>query len=69
MFEGAAYDTAYIKAQIVDHQKTAQLLIWEIGSGEDAELQRFAADTLPKVLHHLERAKAIHAEITGAAVR
>lgn len=64
--EGAAYDTAYIKAQIVEHQKTALLLTWEIGSGEDAELQRFAADALPKVLHHLERAKAIHAELTGA---
>jgi putative membrane protein len=65
----AAYDLAYIKAQIVDHQKTALLLEWEINSGEDAQLQRFAANTLPKVLHHLERAKAIHAELTGAAIR
>jgi putative membrane protein len=67
--EGAAYDVAYIKAQIVDHQKTAQLLAWEIGSGEDAQLQRFAADTLPKVLSHLQAAQAIHAELTGAAIR
>jgi putative membrane protein len=67
--EGAAYDVAYIKAQIVDHQKTAQLLTWEIGSGEDAQLQRFAADTLPKVLRHLEAAQTIHAELTGAAIR
>ena len=67
--DGRDYDIAYIKAQIVDHQKTAQLLAWEIGSGEDAQLQRFAAETMPKVLHHLERAKVIHAELTGAAVR
>jgi len=67
--EGTAYDLAYIKAQIVDHQKTAQLLAWEIGSGEDAQLQRFAADTLPKVLHHLKLAQAVHAELTGAAIR
>ncbi|NKF33517.1 DUF4142 domain-containing protein, partial [Pseudomonas sp. BGM005] len=32
-----AFDAAYIKAQIVDHQKTAQLLAWEISLGEDAE--------------------------------
>jgi putative membrane protein len=67
--EGAAYDVAYIKNQIVDHQKTALLLQWEINSGEDAQLQRFAADTLPKVLHHLQAAQTIHAELTGAAIR
>lgn len=67
--EDAAYDLAYIKAQIVDHQETALLLEWEINSGEDAQLQRFAADTLPKVLHHLKRTKAIHAELIGTAIR
>ena len=46
----------YMRAQIVDHQKTSQLLQWEIGSGEDAEMQRFAADTLPTVLEHLAQA-------------
>ena len=67
--DGRDYDIAYIKAQIVEHQKTAQLLAWEIGSGEDAALQRFAADTLPKVMHHLSLAIEIHAELTGAAIR
>ena len=66
---GRDYDIAYIKAQIVDHQKTAQLLEWEIGSGQDAALQRFAAEALPKVLRHLELAQSIHAELTGAAIR
>jgi putative membrane protein len=67
--KGSAFDVAYIKAQIVDHQKTVQLLEWEIDSGEDAELQRFAAETLPTVLHHLELAQKVHAELTGAAMR
>jgi putative membrane protein len=66
---GRDYDVAYIKSQIVDHQKTAQLLAWEIGSGEDAALQRFAAETLPKVLRHLQTAQTIHSELTGAAIR
>jgi putative membrane protein len=64
-----AYDVAYIKTQIIDHQKAAQLLAWEISMGEDAEMQRFAAATLPIVLDHLHRAQAIQEVLTGAAVR
>ncbi|MEF0942186.1 DUF4142 domain-containing protein [Rhizobium sp. BR 362] len=64
-----SYDVAYIKTQIVDHQKMAQLLAWEISMGEDAEMQRFAAATLPIVLHHLHRAQEIQAALTGAAMR
>ncbi|WP_416796785.1 DUF4142 domain-containing protein [Ciceribacter azotifigens] len=67
--DGEAFDVAYIKAQIVDHQKTAQLLAWEIDAGEDADMQRFAASTLPVVLDHLRKAQEIHAALTGAAVR
>ncbi|WP_104826345.1 DUF4142 domain-containing protein [Rhizobium sp. NXC24] len=64
-----AYDVAYIKMQIVDHQKAAQLLAWEISMGEDAEMQRFAAATLPVVLDHLHRAQELQAELTDAAMR
>jgi putative membrane protein len=32
--DGDAFDSAYIKSQIVDHQKTAQLLAWQISMGE-----------------------------------
>jgi hypothetical protein len=60
---------AYIKNHIADHQKTALRLEWEINSGEGVQLQRFAAETLPKVLSHLEAAQTIHAELTGAAIR
>jgi putative membrane protein len=65
--DGAKFDLAYIRGQVVEHQKTVQLLEWEIGSGEDAELQRFAAETLPTVLHHLEVARDLVAELTGQA--
>ncbi len=63
--EGTEFDLAYMKGQIVDHQKTVQLLIWEIGSGQDAEIQRFAAATLPTVLRHLEMARNLTAELKG----
>ncbi|MER8699576.1 DUF4142 domain-containing protein [Mesorhizobium sp. M1273] len=65
--DGAAFELAYLAAQIVDHQKAAQLLAWEIGSGEDAELQHFASDKLPTVLEHLDTARTLHADLAGKA--
>jgi putative membrane protein len=67
--DGDAFDTAYIKTQIVDQQKTAQLLAWEISMGEDADMQRLAAALLPNVLDHLRMAQELNALLTGAALR
>jgi putative membrane protein len=64
---GAVFDTAYILSQIEDHQKTVQLLQWEIGSGQNGPLQKFAAETLPVVLMHLKHAQLIASELTGQA--
>ncbi|WP_407156130.1 DUF4142 domain-containing protein [Bradyrhizobium sp. STM 3557] len=61
------FDHAYIRGQITDHQKTVQLLIYQIGSGENEDLKTFASDTLPIVLDHLRMAQSIAAEISGAA--
>lgn len=62
------FDLAYMRAQVVDHQKAAQLLEWEIGFGQDAELQRFASETLPVVLQHLELARILTAELSNQAL-
>jgi putative membrane protein len=64
---GSAFDLAWLQAQIVDHQKTATLLEWEIDAGQDAELQRHAAAQLPMVLDHLMRLRELMAELTGSA--
>jgi putative membrane protein len=56
---GASFDAAYMQAQVEDHQKTVQLLEYEIGSGQEQELRNFAADTLPIVRQHLEMAQGI----------
>jgi putative membrane protein len=53
---------------VADHQKTAQLLEYEIGSGQDVELKSFASATLPVVLEHLRGAQEIQAELTGKAL-
>jgi hypothetical protein len=34
--DGGVFEHAYLRAQIIDHQTTVQLLEWEIGSGEVA---------------------------------
>lgn len=64
---GHGFDVAYMRRQVGDHQKTVQLLAWEINSGQDAEIKRFAADTLPVVMTHLDSAKRILAGLTGQA--
>lgn len=67
--EGQAFDVAYIRSQIIAHQKTAQLLAWEIGSGEDTQPQQYAAATLPIVMKHLRLAQNIASVLTGQASR
>ena len=64
--QGADFDTAYLQAQVHDHQVTAHLLEWEIGSGESAAMKKYAADTLPTVLEHLQMAKMDLANLTMA---
>jgi putative membrane protein len=60
---GSAFDRAWLQAQLVDHQKTATLLEWEIDGGQDAELQRYAASQLPTVLDHLQALRELMAEL------
>ncbi|MDQ0995217.1 putative membrane protein [Phyllobacterium ifriqiyense] len=67
--DGETFDVAYMRAQIIDHQKTTQLLTWEIGSGQDVQMQRYASMNLPKVMKHLRLAQNIAAELTGQASR
>jgi putative membrane protein len=54
---GGQFDQAYLTAQVADHQKTANLLLWHLSYGQNAELIRYSAETLPVVLEHLEHAK------------
>lgn len=63
--EGADFDLAYMRAQVVEHQKSTQLLIWEVDLGQDGALQRFAGSGLPLIIGHLEEARAITAQLTA----
>lgn len=66
--DAGTFDLAYMRTQVVDHQKTAQLLTWEILSGQHAALQHFTADMLPAVLDHLAAAREIVAALSLAEV-
>lgn len=57
--QGAAFDQAYLRAQLVEHQKAVQLLQWEMGSGQHAPLQQMASATLPTVLEHLAHVRQL----------
>jgi len=61
------FDLAYMRLQVVDHQKTMLVLEWEIGMGENADVQRFASETLPVVAQHLQIAQNIVTDLSGAA--
>lgn len=54
---GRDFDQDYLAVQIADHQRTANLLLWEIDSGQSAALTKYAAKTLPVVLEHLAVAR------------
>jgi putative membrane protein len=62
-----AFDVAYLRSQIVDHQRTVQLLQYQINNGQSDEVREFAKETLRPVIEHLEMARALHSELTGAA--
>ena len=64
---GRAFELTYVDGQIADHQKTAQLLEWEIDSGKNAQLKQFAVENLPVVLEHLQMAQNLKAQINGVA--
>jgi predicted outer membrane protein len=53
---GLEFDIEYPRLQAQNRQRMAQLMEYVIGSGEDAQVQAFAAATLPTVFMHLAMA-------------
>jgi putative membrane protein len=64
---GKEFDVQYLGSMIQDHQRTAGLLAWEIGNGQSESLKKYAAETLPDVMEHLEMAKQQYAMLTSGA--
>lgn len=65
--EDADFDLAYMRAQVITHQKAA-LLLMGAADGQNAGLIQFATATLPVVLDHLHMAQDIVADLALAQV-
>jgi putative membrane protein len=56
---GAAFDKAYVKAQLSAHKDAVALFKEESTKGKDAELKQFASSTLPTLQDHLQMAQQL----------
>ena len=61
--QGAAFDRAYVKGQIDDHRKVAEMLEYQLANGKDPQLKAFATETLPTIRHHLELAQNLQTRV------
>ena len=64
---GRAFDERYLAKQIGDHQRTVNLLQWQISFGQNEPLKHYAKEMLPIVSEHLRTAQAAMAALTGSA--
>lgn len=65
--DGSAFDVAYLQQQLIAHQQTVNLLMWEIDNGQDPALTSYAADTLRDVTHHLATVQLLMSEFAYVA--
>lgn len=60
---GAAFDRAYMAKMVTDHQSTVELFEAEARDGKDDVLRKWAAEQLPTIRGHLEKAQAINSKV------
>jgi len=56
---GAAFDRAYLRDQVMDHRKMVQAYQDEIANGQDTDVKAFAQQTFPTIEKHLHEAQAL----------
>jgi putative membrane protein len=61
---GPEFDIEYLRLQVQAHQRMAQLMEYEIGSGKDTQVRRFASGALPGVFKHLATARQLLDQIS-----
>ena len=62
---GAAFDAAYVAAQVEGHTKSVSKAQQEISSGSHPEVKAFATDYAPKAQMHLQHAQAAQAALSS----
>jgi putative membrane protein len=63
--DGAAFDRAYMKRMIEGHEQAIKMFEAQAKQGKNAELSRFATDTLPALREHLKVARTVAKELGG----
>ena len=63
---GAAFDAAYVAAQVEGHTKSVTAAQKEISAGSHPEVKAFATEYLPKAQMHLQHSQAAQAEAASA---
>jgi putative membrane protein len=64
---GAAFDRAYAKDMVKDHEGDIAAFQKEANGGKVDSLKSFASDTLPTLQNHLEEAKAMMKTVAGSS--
>jgi putative membrane protein len=64
---GAAFDEAFVAAQVEGHTKSISKAQAEISSGSHPEVKAFATDYLPKAQMHLEHSEATQGALASGA--
>jgi len=62
---GAAFDKAYARDMVTDHQKDISEFEKEARSGKDADLKNFASKTLPTLQEHLKMAQDMEKSVNS----
>jgi putative membrane protein len=60
---GPAFDKAYVRAMVKDHEKTADCFRTESKTGQDPDVKAFAGDTLKTIEMHLSDIKSIQSSM------
>lgn len=64
---GAAFDAAYVAAQVEGHTKSISKAKTEISSGSHPDVKAFATEYVPKATMHLEHSQAAQAALADGA--
>jgi len=66
---GAAFDRAYAKAMLVDHENAVSLFTKRANSGRNTDIRSWAATTVPTLRDHLKMAENLYASVVGGSGR
>lgn len=62
---GSAFDRAYAKAMLKDHQKAVHMFTARANSGRNTDIRSWSATTVPTLRKHLEMARNLYDSVVG----